>query len=62
MGRETQQDRMARFRTWWAGLDAEQRLKEIQAGHVRANGLPARERKELTPNQRKAARRRVRGK
>ncbi len=62
MGRESPQDREVRFRRWWAGLSAEQRAHEIRAGHVQAQGLPGRERKELTPNQRKAERRRAKGK
>jgi len=62
MGIESPADREFRFRAWWAGLNDEQRIHEIRSGHVRARGLPERERTEKTPNQRKAERRRARGK
>lgn len=61
MGRETPKDREARIRAWWASLTPEQRAAEVRAGHVRVR-LPEAQPKELTPNQRKAARRRARGK
>ena len=63
MGRDhrTPQEREAQFRAWWNGLSHEQRLGEIRAGHVRAR-LPEPLEKVKTPNQRKAERRRARGK
>lgn len=63
MGRDhrTPQEREAQFRAWWNGLGGEQRHREIKAGHVRAR-LPEPAEKTRTPNQRKADRRRARGK
>ena len=61
MGVESPEAREARFRRWWDGLDPDQRYYAIRAGHVRAR-LPEPEAKEKTPNQRKAERRRARGK
>lgn len=61
MGVESPEAREARFRAWWAGLTPEQRTHELRSGHVRAR-FPETERREKTPNQRKAERRRARGK
>ncbi len=57
MGTEAQKDREARLRAWWSGLNPAQRASEIRAGHVRVNLPPTPEKRELTANQRKAARR-----
>ena len=57
---ETPQEREARFRAWWNGLSPESQRAEIKAGHVRVR-LPESDAKQLTPNQRKAERRRARG-
>lgn len=62
MGKESPQAREARFRSWWAKLTPDQRAHEVRSGHVRVD-LPApAEKAPLTAGQRKAARRRARGK
>lgn len=58
---QERQERESRFRRWWDGLNADQRYYEVRAGHVRAR-LASPELKTKTPNQRKAERRRARGK
>mgnify|MGYP000125405981 FL=1 len=62
MGAPTKEQRIARFRAWWDGLNADQQAHAIKSGHARIRFPEAQQGEGKTPNQRKAERRRARGK